>query len=464
MRRWYRLYPLLIPAFAACSSGTDLPGGPVTRIDSAAVSANPNMVVSALVRFDGQGDSAQVRFHMTGSATDSVTPWFSYATGLDTIAVLGLLPQTAYIFRLVLRGGVADSAISDSLTLTTGALPANLPSYAAGGVAPQPGFIVFSAGLYGLVIDRTGRVVWYKLFPPGGPGLNFMAQPTGTYVGRLTTPDPADVDPMVEVDAAGDVGRNMRCASSRLLRFHDMILLADGTWWMMCDDTRAMDLTAFGGVATAAVTGTTVQHLSATGALLFEWNPFDHFLITDQDSVDRLGTSVNWTHGNSFDLDTDGNLLVSFRSLSEITKINAQTGAVIWRMGGRRNQFVYAGAAGAGFSRQHNLRVIGPGRFIVLDNMGSTDTRFERYLVDTGTMTATLEQSYSAAPAVQTAIGGSVQQEAPDRFLVSFGTQGRVEEFDLSGTTLWKINGNAGYVFRAQRITSLYHPVPVTTR
>ncbi len=454
----------LTALLAACSTGTDVVL--TARVDSAGVSANPNMVVSALVRFGGIGDSARVRFHVAGSAVDSTTPAFTGPFDVDTLPVLGLLPQTTYVFRAVVYGSGTDSATSDSLTLTTGSLPVDLPAYTAGGSNPMPGYVVMgvSGAKYGIVIDRTGRVVWYRFFPPGGPGLNFMAQPTGVYVGRSTTPDVTDIDPMVEIDAAGFERRALRCVG-RPLRFHDMILLADGSYWIMCDDVRTQDLSSLGGSATAVVTGTAVQHVSAAGTLLFEWDPFDHFLITDTDPTTYVGTTnVNWTHGNSLDLDTDGNLLVSFRSLSEITKINTQSGAVIWRMGGRRNQFTFAGAAGSGFARQHNLRVIGPNAFIVLDNVGSTDSRYERYLTNAATMTATLQQSYSAVPAVQTMIGGSVQQEASDRYLVSFGTTGRVEEFDLAGNTTWKINGNPGYVFRAQRILSLYQPIPAVTR
>ena len=47
---------------------------------------------------------------------------------------------------------------------------------------------------------------------------------------------------------------------------------------------------------------------------------------------------------------------------------------------------------------------------------------------------------------------------------MSFGTEGRVELFDASGLKLWAIEGNPGYVFRAQRIVSLYAPVPMVTR
>ena len=61
-------------------------------------------------------------------------------------------------------------------------------------------------------------------------------------------------------------------------------------------------------------------------------------------------------------------------------------------------------------------------------------------------------------------IGGSVQPLAHGRTLVSFGTAGRVEEYDAAGNTVWRIDGNPGYVFRAQRIRSLYAPGVGTAR
>jgi hypothetical protein len=42
--------------------------------------------------------------------------------------------------------------------------------------------------------------------------------------------------------------------------------------------------------------------------------------------------------------------------------------------------------------------------------------------------------------------------------MVSFGTEGRVQEVDAEGRVVWQIEGNPGYVFRAQRIRSLYNP------
>jgi arylsulfate sulfotransferase len=469
LRRALAASAFLYAMLSACTDSTR-PSDAAARIDSARVAANPNMVISALVVLNGAGDSARVRYRTAAQDADSLTPATTVTSGQDTIAVLGLLPETAYQLRLVVYGGASASADSQFLDLaefTTGSLPADLPSYTASGATPLPGYLVFSAAPFGLIIDGSGRVVWYKRFPAPGPSLNFMAQETGMLVGVLATADTADDNPFVEIGPAGFERRQLRCGAARHLRFHDLRLMADDSYWIMCDETRTMDLTALGGDPSAQVTGTTLQHVSPAGTVLFEWSPFDHFQITDADpSVYQGGVAVNWTHGNSFDFDTDGNILLSFRSLNELTKIDAQSGAVVWRMGGLRNQFTFEGGADAGFTRQHNVRVVGPGRFILLDNLGggTTGSRYERYGVDAGTFTATLEQSYGSSPAVTTAIGGSVQAVESDRYLVSFGTEGRVELFDVSGTKLWSVDGNPGYVFRAQRIRSLYAPVPAVTR
>jgi hypothetical protein len=226
-----------------------------------------------------------------------------------------------------------------------------------------------------------------------------------------------------------------------------------------------MDLTGVGGVAGARVTGTAVQHVSAAGKVLFQWSPFDHFGITDGEPANRSGQNVNWTHGNALDLDVDGNLLVSFRNLSEITKIDVVSGAIIWRMGGRRNQFTFADSSSRIFSGQHSARVNSFGELAILDNMGTPgESRAEQYIVDGAAHTARLVHYYASTPGVVTAIGGSVQPLAGGRTLVSFGTAGRVEEYDADGHVMWRIEGDAGYVFRAQRILSLYRPGVGTSR
>jgi hypothetical protein len=225
-----------------------------------------------------------------------------------------------------------------------------------------------------------------------------------------------------------------------------------------------MDLSSIGGQSAAQVTGTMIQHVSATGTLLFSWSPFDHFSLMDLDSISRSGPTVNWTHGNALDFDESGHLLVSFRSLSEITKINVIDGTVIWRMGGLANQFSFPGGQ-TPFARQHGLRVLGPGLLQLLDNLGEpTGSRAERYQFDEQNRTAGMVTSFSAPPAVTAQLGGTTQSLPGGRILVAYGNASRVQEYDDSGNVVWEIQGSPGYIFRAQRILSLYHPGAGTAR
>jgi len=428
-------------------------------VDAASVTANANNVLSAAVTVRVRSaDSVAVQFQLADSGVGaSATPSVAVTADSTVVPVLGLLAAHRYTMRAIARG-LGGTSASEPLQLTTDTLPSDLPRYVAGGPDPTPGYVVFAAGRYGIVIDNTGRVVWYRRFP-SGPGLTFTAEPTGRYYARPAGASLSDAAPWVELDPLGNLIRTFGCADGLAARFHDLIAQPDGSFWLLCDETRRMDLSSIGGTSGARVTGTAVQHISATGERLFQWSPFDHFAITDGDPRDLAGADVNWTHGNSLDLASDGNLLVSFRNLGEITKIDVRTGDVIWRLGGRRNRFAFLDAPDAVFIGQHSVRSTAPGGLALLDNLGNpAESRAKRYALDERRLTARLVRSYGSAPGVVTQIGGSVQDLPGGRALVSFGTAGRVEEYDGNGRVVWRIEQGAGYVFRAQRIRSLYAP------
>ena len=450
---------------AAChdgASGVTAPTRPA--ITGASVAANPTNVLSAVMSVRVRdADSIVVRFSLSGtmSPTDSLTPAVSVTGDSALVPVFGLLPARAYTLTPVAYGAGGET-LGEALDFMTGTLPSDLPRYTATGTDPSPGYVVFAAGAYGLVIDNTGRVVWYRRFP-NGPRLNFLAQPNGRFAASPAS-QPTDLGHWVEVDPLGSVMREPGCGRGLRARLHDFIGEPDGSYWLLCDETRTMDLTGVGGVANASVTATVVQHVSASGGVLFEWSPFDHFAITDGDPADRRGASVNWTHGNAIDLDSDGNLIVSFRNLSEVTKIDVHTGDVLWRLGGRRNEFTFVDAPTPSFAGQHSARAYAPGALMLLDNIGDpTESRAEWYTIDERTRMAWLVRS-RGTPGVSTLIGGSVQSLPGGHTLVSFGTAGRVEEYDAAGGVVWRIDGNPGYVFRAQRIRSLYSPGVGLTR
>jgi hypothetical protein len=422
-----------------------------------AVATDSTNVLRAFVSAEVRGaDSVVVRYG-PGDVRDRATPALVPVGDSLVTPILGLDAQRAHSAQVEVYGSCARTS-SDALTFTTGALPADLPSYAAEGSAPAPGYIVFAAGSYGLVVDNSGRVVWYHRFT-NGPGLNFQAQPDGRYAARL--PAPVTVPGVwTQIDPAGRVARTVGCARGFQPRMHDMITRPDGSYWLLCDEVRTIDLSAQGGARDARVMGTGVQHRSATGDVLFEWSPFDHLevVIGILDPADRDAAVVNWTHGNALDLDADGNLLVSFRNLSEVTKIDTRTGAVLWRLGGIRNQFTIEGDAPP-FIRQHGARALGGGQLLLLDNLGHPDgSRAERYELDEVRRVARLRETRRSAAALVAQVGGTAQGLPGGHTLVSFGSGNGVEEYDAAGNVVWRLTGKTGYVFRAQRIRSLYQP------
>ena len=212
----------------SCSDGPEAPG----QTPQATIAPGPNNVLSAAITLSQPGtDSAVVRFGVAGSRLDSVTPATVVSTDPAVLPVLGLLPVTPYRFQVV-AFGKRGRTVSDTLSLTTGSLPADLPAYSAGGPDPSPGYVVFASYPYGLVIDNSGRVVWYRHID-AGPTLNFQVEPTGRYATSPIVPIAGDPAPWVEYDPLGDEIHRVGCADGLGSRFHDLIaktgrvLLAD---------------------------------------------------------------------------------------------------------------------------------------------------------------------------------------------------------------------------------------------
>lgn len=454
---------VVLVSLGACSDGDGALEPILCELPTVASSnavVNPANVLSSIVSVaTASADSVAVHWGLAGAALDSATPAFVPVANSVVVPVLGLRPSTSYAVQVVAYNSCGTTS-GATHPVNTGALPSDIPLYVASGADPSPGYVVFAAGAYGLVIDNTGRIVWYHQFPEG-PGLNFETQPNGRFAARPPSSITTAGTGWVELDPLGTVRRTLACARGLTARVHDLIAQPDGSYWILCDETRVLDLSSVGGSTDARVMGTVVQHVGANNQLLFEWTPFDHFAIGPSVFGETLtGSPVfNWTHGNALDLDSEGNLLVSFRNLHEVTKINTSTGAVIWRMGGAQNEFTFEPGSGTGFTGQHGVRATGNGRLLLLDNLGNPqDSRAERYEFDEGQRTVRLAASYASSPAIVGRLGGSTQSLPGGRTLVSFGNGGRVEEYDASGNVVWRIEGNPGYIFRAQRIRSLYAP------
>lgn len=427
---------------------------PVPEYISAGVTAVSANVISAEVSVRATGfDELFVRAWRAGGVPFT-TPVVRFDGGeVASTAVLGLHPDSDYEFEIVLTAAGVEAPV-DTLDFSTGTLPAWLPTIVPQGANPTPGLVTLSLPGGPVIIDNSGRVVWYLSAPD--PVLNnFQAHPDGTYT--LLGRDTQSQEYLVLDELGRETGR-LACVN-REARFHELRVRSGGDYWIMCNHRRTADLTDLGGLPEVELEWTVVQHVSAAGKLVWEWNSADHFDLTDiPPDVIPGSTAINVTHGNAMAFDTDGNLLVSWREFDEVTKIAAETGDIIWRFGGGPgNQLTFIDDPKGSFERQHGLRVVAPGVIQLLDNGDVAPSRFVRFRIDEQAMTATLLLELIETPETYTPVGGSTDVLPGDGALVSFGRAGRVAEWSASGERTWELTGIDGlYVFRSQRIPSLY--------
>ena len=478
MRARIGLGIVFIAITGACSAGTPLQ--PVTSpgIASARISPNSNNVLSALVSFDGEGDSARVVYVGKNQPPDS-TPYITLHQGTDTIAILGLRPGTTY--RSVIQvSGAAGLSSSDTLVYTTGKIPELLGRISISTTgASSPGLTLTSAQVGGSTVvafafDSSGAIRWYREFPGNEPvSGDLKQQPDGNFTlfrgnsfGSQHVPGE-----YIEFTPSGDSVRAITVATPRYLDNHELLMTTgpDGKERLhfFQYEHRPVDLTFVGVRSTIPVAGHQLVRLRSDGSTEFEWNSWDHIAPTEwiepppPDSINP--GEPDYDHPNSLGFDRDSNYIVSFRHLGQIMKIDARSGRIMWRLGGTKNQFTILNDPLNGFSAQHSARIMANGNLLLYDNgtrHNPPESRAVEYALDTTAMTATLVWQFRHSPIIYTPYVGLVQRLGNGNTSIAYAQAGHVTEVTAAGTVLWeadvKVDGQPAFCYRLSRIVSLY--------
>ena len=207
--------------------------------------------------------------------------------------------------------------------------------------------------------------------------------------------------------------------------------------------------------------GQVLYRLGPGGEVRFRWSAFDHLAFDDVDpAVPLTQDPVDWTHADAASQAPDGSYLVSFRHLSQVVKIDAATGAVIWRLGGKRSSFTFP-LGGPSF--QHGARELPGGHVLLFDNGNGRATRQSRvveYALDLQRMEARVAWQYAPSPPAFASDMGFAQRLANGDTLVTFGTLARVEE--VAPTARWR--GRSSHRTRAWVSTAPSGSTPSTRR
>lgn len=475
MRARFELLCLLLVAGAACNADRTL--GAVARPQLLGATVAPNatntLALSAVAVSRG-ADGARVLYR-AGAGVDS-TPWFGVEEdGTVEVPIVALTAGTTYkaVIELQGEGGITRS---DTLTGTTGQLPAPLAALRLEFTGPPPtdGFILlnpmkFNGDTVGYTVafDGSGTVRWYRSFHEGTLVVETKQQPNGNFTAFV---GPIRRQPsffrFVEFDVAGDIVREYQAAAPYYMDLHELLLTTDDDGQTIAHyfafDFRRFNLSYKGGPVDTAIAAHRIIRQPAGGAPVFVWNSWDHFSLDDTIEPGSAATMAI-DHPNSLDIDADGNYVVSWRNLGEVSKIDSRTGVFKWRLGGRNNQFTFVNDPLSGFSGQHSARMLDNGNLLLFDNgnlHAPPETRAVEYTLDLQAKTATLVWEFRHAPVLHAAFVGSVQRYENGNTLIGYGWVGVITEATPARATQWEAvlkNGTTTIQFyRAQKIVSLY--------
>ena len=213
---------------------------------------------------------------------------------------------------------------------------------------------------------------------------------------------------------------------------HELQILPDGSYYLIGIRGETVDMSRYvnGGRTDARVNACVIQGFTAKHDLVFQWRAWDHFDIRDSyvpGENELNGRSIRFPHMNAIDIDLDGNILLSSRHLSEITKINRETGEIMWRLGGINNQFRFTNDPLNGPENQHDIRVVGPDRYTIFDNGNEHNPQISRgveYLLDHTAKTATITWFFRDTPDKYTFFMGNHQVLPNGNHLINWARSG----------------------------------------
>jgi hypothetical protein len=323
-----------------------------------------------------------------------------------------------------------------------------------------------------LIMDRTGRLVWYRPVSKG-PSVHrafnlrvqqYQGEPVLTwFVGAALL---AHGFGHYEIrDQRYQRIAQVRAANGYQADLHEFVLTDEGTALFTCYGRGTADLSAFGGPRHGKYFYGVVQEVEvATGKLLFQWRSDRHvgFGASYQHVSPQQTEAWDYFHINSIAIDpADGHLLISSRNTWACYKVHRRTGKVIWKLGGNDSDFHMG--PGTHFAFQHHVSLHPGGLLTMFDNEAgppdeASQSRGLVLAIDQRSRRARFVRQYHHHPPVLSIALGSVQALPDGHTLTGWGGSGYVTEYGRRGQILFDGYLRASSSYRAFKQTWMATP------
>jgi hypothetical protein len=299
-----------------------------------------------------------------------------------------------------------------------------------------------------MILEQNGGLVWFKPLPTDTFATNFRVQ---QYLGKpVLTWWQGDIsvhgyglgEGVIADQAYAEVA-HVKAGNGLEADLHDFQLTPQGTALITAYDPIRCDLSSVGGAASDGVTDGLLQEVDVkTGLVMFQWSSLDHVAMSESYAkADRTSTPApfDFFHINSINLDQDGSLLISARNTWTVYDLNAQSGQILWRLGGKQSSFKME--AGTQTAWQHDPRELADGSISIFDNGASpavhSQSRGIVLALDSTQRTATLVTQITHPPPLLAYSQGNFQALANGDWFAGWGQLPELSEFNAAGALLF---------------------------
>jgi Arylsulfotransferase (ASST) len=314
---------------------------------------------------------------------------------------------------------------------------------------------IFLASQFGPVQDGPeilgpgGGLIWFDPLPGDDSASDFRVQ---TYHGRpvltwwqgyMTAGAGVGVDEIY--NSSYQPVAVVRAANGLSADLHEFQLTPENTALITAYYPVYWNASSVGGSKHEIVFDCVVQEIDIpTGLVLFHWDSLDHVPLSDSYEPLPKGPRApfDYFHVNSIQQDDDGNLLISARNTWAAYKVNIQTGAVMWELGGKHSSFKLA--PGVGWAFQHDVRARASNDLFVTmfdDGAGppieAKQSRAIKLNLDFKNMTARQVAQDLHTPPLLSSFEGNDQQLPNHDDFVGWGQQPYFSEYDPSGRLIY---------------------------
>lgn len=289
------------------------------------------------------------------------------------------------------------------------------------GAAAQPN----KAITFPIILDEKGFIAWYGDFTNQRAISDFKYVPSLQQFFFFSRGAQSHA---ITLDQNFEIADTLKVAMGSELDAHDFIHLSNSNYLLMATRDSIMDLSTLQfdtitGSSTTQVICNCIQEFTPQHDLVWEWNSCDQLGVDEFYSFYQYdSTNFDYAHFNSVFEDDNGDILISFRHTNSVVKVERGTETILWRLGGKQNDFTFVNDTG--FSGQHTAGFSENGLLTLFDNGNMNgfpqQSRAVSYALNETTMTAELTNAYTHFPTVFGRAMGSYFQ-AQNTQLINYG-------------------------------------------